>query len=223
MTPRSSKLAAPKGETAISKGEFARLINVSPGRVSQMIAEGKIDGDALDGAGRSAKIRANVAKRQIAERTDISQRFGNGLSTRLELDLELDKPETANGVRQSTDPVGDQIKAERLRAQVMANERQAERRMIERGHLVLAADVSAALNRSCAQMLNTFEGAIGDFASAIAAKFNLPARDVLHLMRTEFHKVRSTAALAARHEAEGLPKTLTVHIPDASDPAAGEA
>ncbi|MFC6490714.1 hypothetical protein ACFP9U_22395, partial [Nitratireductor sp. GCM10026969] len=66
---------APKVET-VGKGEFARLIGVSAGRVSQYIAEGKIFGAALVGEGRSAKIVPEVARVQLAKTLEPSQRLG---------------------------------------------------------------------------------------------------------------------------------------------------
>lgn len=67
----------------VSKAEFAELIGVSPGRVSQHIAAGKISGDALVGSGRSSRIRYEIAVAQLRERLDASQMTGNGRQTRL--------------------------------------------------------------------------------------------------------------------------------------------
>lgn len=41
----------------VSKSQFAALTNVTKGRVSQWIADGKLAGDALAGEGRDAKVR----------------------------------------------------------------------------------------------------------------------------------------------------------------------
>jgi hypothetical protein len=68
---------------SVKKGEFARLINVSPGRVSQYLAEGKIHGAAIEGTGRDARIVVDVAKAQLQETLDARQMLGNGASTRL--------------------------------------------------------------------------------------------------------------------------------------------
>src|SRR5215813_1640879 len=62
--------AAISGEV-VSKGQFATLRNVSPGRVSQWISEGKIKPDALVGEGRKAKINVAVATRQFRDSLDI--------------------------------------------------------------------------------------------------------------------------------------------------------
>ena len=67
------------GEKVVSKGEFAQICNVSPGRVTQWIHEGKIGSDALVGEGRSAKIIVGLAQRQVRARTDSGQAFGTVL------------------------------------------------------------------------------------------------------------------------------------------------
>ena len=63
------------GSGVVSKGEFARLINVTPGRVSQYIAEGKIFGPALGGEGHSAQIVVEVAREQLRKRLDHAHRL----------------------------------------------------------------------------------------------------------------------------------------------------
>ena len=67
----------------VSKGEFARLCRVDPGRVSQWIKEGKLTGAALVGEGRSAKINVAVAHTQLKRRLDPNQMTANGIRTRI--------------------------------------------------------------------------------------------------------------------------------------------
>jgi hypothetical protein len=64
--------------TIVSKGEFARMINVSPGRVAQYITGGKLSGSALVGAGRQQRVDVEIAKEQLRERLDAGQMQGNG-------------------------------------------------------------------------------------------------------------------------------------------------
>jgi hypothetical protein len=58
----------------ISKSDFARVVGVTPGRVTQWISEEKIDGEALVGSGRDAKICVAVAVGQLRERLDVNNR-----------------------------------------------------------------------------------------------------------------------------------------------------
>lgn len=70
----------------VSKSEFAALINVSPGRVSQFIASGQISRAAIIGSGQRAKIDVERAKADLRLSLDVSQRLGNGIDTRLDDD-----------------------------------------------------------------------------------------------------------------------------------------
>lgn len=214
----------------VSKGQFAQLIGVSPGRVSQMIAEGKIGPEALVGEGRSARIRVETARAQLRERTDLGQRLGNGLETRLDGALPFaagaaladDTPQSAPrlaGAEEAprlssptpappvvpTDPVADRLKQLKLN-DAERRERQAlEDDLARRGIYVRTDHSRAALIGVAQTMLNVFEGSIPDLAQALAARFEIPQRDLAHVLRQEFRAVRSRAAEAARQRAEELP------------------
>jgi hypothetical protein len=204
---------------AISKGEFAQALGVSAGRISQMIREGKIGPEALEGEGRFAKIRPDVARRQIADRTDIGQRFGNGLDTR----LDAPAPDTGRVNPPPTDPTAELIKAERLHSLQLANQRAREEALARAGRYTRTDEVAAQMGKLASGMITVFEGALGDLAEDLASKFELPARDVLHALRQSFREVRVKAAAQARgHLAETPRLTEDVQL-DASDPAAGEA
>jgi hypothetical protein len=60
-------------QSAVTKAEFAALIGVTRGRVSQMLAARQIDGDAIVGEGRSARINVEKARRQLGARLDLGQ------------------------------------------------------------------------------------------------------------------------------------------------------
>jgi len=197
----------------LPKGEFARRINVSAGRVSQMIREGKIAPDAIEGEGRSARIRVALAMRQIGHRTDVGQRYGNGLATNLETLTRSPTPVESSDSRE-----GDGI-------DFAASPREAARgRVPQPGcgrkraggarRLCSPRRRQAAVAGMAGSMVTVFEGALGDFAQAIASKFELPNRDVLHLLRTEFTAVREKAATAMERAAERLPVLIVDERPD---------
>lgn len=215
-------MAEGSADVSVSKGEFARLINVSPGRVSQMIAEGKIGPDALEGEGRSAKIWLNLARRQIADRTDIGQRFGNGIDTQLNFGGPSESGPAPKSAP-SSDPVAEAIKNERLLSLRLARERATEDRLAEQGRYVRADLTQAAMNRMAASLLTIFEGGLADLAAALAAKHGLVQRDVLHQLRAEFRAVRIKALETLRRDMTGIPPIVTDEIPDAMDAALGEA
>ena len=69
----------------MKKSEFARRCNVSKGRVSQWLAAKQIDGAAIVGTGRGAKLDAAIALPQLKLRLATDERYGlNGLSTNLD-------------------------------------------------------------------------------------------------------------------------------------------
>lgn len=222
-------------DDVFSKGEFARRRNVSPGRVSQWISEGKISGAALVGEGRSARIRESVAVQQLRGKLEPMQMTGNGLSTRLDappptadvlpLAPAAAPPAAASAVPPSTPPAGDtvedKIKAARLEALERAN-REAERdEAVKSGRLTDIELATRITGREAARLISLFEGALSNFATAIAAEFKLPQRDVLHQLRGEFRKVRADAAAAARKEAEALPSTVEVELTEQPDETEG--
>jgi transcriptional regulator with XRE-family HTH domain len=67
------------------KSEFAKRCNVDKSRVSQWLKAKQIDGAAVVGTGRSAKLDAALAPAQLALRLATDERFGlNGLNTNLD-------------------------------------------------------------------------------------------------------------------------------------------
>ena len=70
------------------------------------------------------------------------------------------------------------------------------------GKWLLASDVEGEMNRLAAEIVVIFEGCLPDFASAVAAKFQVSQREVLHLLRAEFEKGREQIEVAAGTESE---------------------
>lgn len=209
-------------DEVVSKGQFAKLANVSPGRVSQWISEGKIAGEALVGEGRSAQIRVAPAMAQLRSKIDIGQRFGNGIDTNLSA---APAPAASSPPSPPVDPVEDRIKRERLREIEFRNRDSAEKELARRGTYTRTRDAAEQMAGIVAAMLNVFEGAMPDLATAVAARFQIPQRDVLHLLRGEVRTIRERASLAARKRMESLPPEVLDDIvtaaeePEASAPA----
>ncbi len=200
-------------EGAVSKGEFASIIGVSPGRVSQYLAAGQISPAALVGQGRSAKILVERAKSDLRTSLDVGQRLGNGIETRIDANHPApadDKSRSANTAPAMVARSGldYEIKQQKLEQIRRANRNGAIEDAKSRGHLI-EADASRAENtRIAAAMLEVFDGGLTDMAMAVAAEFKLPARDVKHLLRREFRKVRETAARQMKQKAIELPETV---------------
>lgn len=216
----------------LSKGDFAKLINVSAGRVSQYISEGKLSGDALDGEGRRAKIRVVPALAQLRMKLDVGQMMGNGLDTRIsapptmpahpagsELPLQPGpSPARTLPSPDNTEPtIEDRLKQEKLFQARINSRKAAEDEEARKGRFIETDAVKAEMVQLAAKLLDTFEGALPDFANAIAGKFEVPARDVLHLLRGEFRDVRTRAAKNARRDAEEEPETTETEIETSDD------
>jgi hypothetical protein len=209
-------------EGAVSKGEFAAIIGVSPGRISQYLTEGKISSAALHGSGRNAKIIVEQAKADLRLTLDVAQRLGNGIETRLDADAsDAGSPPVGQGGSRAAAGIKDpqqisgidhEIKQQKLEQLRRANRNAALADAQASGSLIETDTSRAGMLRVASGMLLVFEGGLTDLASAIAAEFKLPQRDVLHLMRREFRKVRENAAKQVRAEAIELPETVETSI-----------
>lgn len=183
----------------VRKSQFATLRNVSPGRVTQWITAGQIGPEAIVGEGREARINVDVANAHLRERLDPSQRFGlNGITTRLDppstvppVQLNLAAPQEPPAANAApVDTVEARIKAEKLRQAELTTRRAEESDRLSRGVYILARDARDENVRVAAKMFEAFDGALADFASALAAKYQIPQRDSLHLLRAELRRVR---------------------------------
>jgi hypothetical protein len=207
----------------VSKSQFAALINVSQGRVSQYIAAGKLKGDALTGEGRDQKIVVDAACRQLKRSLDIGQRLGNGIDTRLDLTPPAMAPSASQAkpapAVEPADPVEEQIKRARLAQIEFANRKAAEDEAARSGRLTDAESCRLEMGRLGAQIVNVYEGSLAEIASAFAAKFQVPQRDALHLLRSEIRKVRASAAAIVRQQAAELAETVEHEIEESAQPS----
>ena len=71
--------------TLLSKAQFAREVNVVKSRVTAYVKTGLIDGDAIVGEGRHAKIDLEKARAQLRDRLSTDHHCGlQGLNTKLD-------------------------------------------------------------------------------------------------------------------------------------------
>jgi hypothetical protein len=195
-------------EEGISKQAFAEVMEVSPGRVSQWLAAGQIDSDALVGSGRSARIRPAIAREQLRTRLDVGHRVRANAKAQLDplIPFAAAPAESpAAAPRTIVSDIEQQIQAERLEGFRRDNRRKAEEEAARSGRYVRASDASKWFGKSAAMLINLFEGFLGQLASTLSAKFGLAQRDVLHVLRSEFRVFRASASAALRREADQLP------------------
>lgn len=183
----------------VSKGRFAELLNVSPGRVSQWLSEGKVTGDAIVGQGRFAKIDVDVARAQLGETLDVDQRHsGNGLKTNLGGDAAAPQSNTLER----------QLLEEKLTKARRENLRDATEQAVANGELCDTGMARSSTVKEVARIVARVEGSLPEFAAAIAAKFKLPQRDVLHELKGKWRQVRTDASIEAKERAEPMPEKV---------------
>jgi predicted transcriptional regulator len=177
----------------LSKQSFAEFIGVTPARLSQYLAEGRISGEAVVGVGRHARINVAVAQAQLKTRLDITQRIANGRAR-------LDGAGAA--------AVEDGIKAERLAQLRHLNQRAAEEAALRAGAYVKAADARQQFGNIAARLMSTFEASFVLIANAIVASRAQTPRDILRAMRSTWREVRTQTAKTQGAEAFALPPMI---------------
>lgn len=192
-------------ETA-TKAQFAAMIGVSPGRVSQYISEKKLGHAELEGEGRAARVRIKPALQALKIRLDASQMTGNGIETRLAAPAAA--PARLDAPLSSADQMDVQFKQAKLEQQLAVNRKIAEEEKLRAGIYMLADEARAETSKLAAQLLQGFEGGLADIATAIAAQYQLPQRDVVHLVRNQFRELRGKIAERLAHEGKSLPPLI---------------
>lgn len=215
-------MTAAQSLPTMTKGEFARLINVTPGRVSQYIASGQIGPDALDGTGRSARIIVDKARRHLNGRLDVAQRLGlNGIATRAALTeeskQELDLSSAPTVTLPRTDAVADQIALEKLEQAKMQTARARREEALAEGRFIYADDAKAEITRAVAMAYRVMEGGLADMATYLAGQFEVPQRDILHHLQRSFRDVRARAAQGFREAAENEPAHVSDEVDEADE------
>lgn len=192
----------------MTKGDFAAAIKVSPGRISQYIAEGKIHGPALAGEGRAARIVAAVAMQQLQRTLEPSQRFGaNGSALKSPTDLFAEAPfasETRPPGRPTPPPRDvpvDELAELRIRRERVNTERAEREEQFEIGRYMLTDDARRETAKATASAFNVMEQGIAEMASELSEQFGLPQRDLLYALTRAFRGVRERASVGYRSAA----------------------
>jgi hypothetical protein len=203
-------------QDVVSKSQFATLIKVSRGRLSQMIKTGKVYGDAICGTGHLAKIRVAVAVGQLQRTVDSSVP-----NARLQLDGLAIAPNGDDQVLRADTSIDTDIKKQRLEQLSLSNDRARIEACAYNGCYTLTSDATRQMGRIGSQMINMFEGWLGELASAMAAKFSLPQRDVLHFLRSEFRAFRARSSENIRRQAQEIAEFVEEDLP--KDDRGGDA
>ena len=85
----------------------------------------------------------------------------------------------------------EEIQRQRLEQLELANAQARELALARAGRYVEAADAKRQMGRIAERLVASVEGGIPELASAIAGRFQLPPRDVLHALRTAWRGLRA--------------------------------
>ena len=196
----------------MTKGDYARLRGVSPGRISQYIADGQIGPNALEGEGRNARIIVDVADRHLAQRLHMGQATG------------------ANGKAASTVPASDPgplaqtadaaplfqageeshlARAAKARAEQeeIKTARMRREEQLTAGRYMLADDARAEMNRIAASVMAFSESAVRDIAVALAAETGAETSVAIATANRVWRERRARMAETMAAQASAMPAT----------------
>ncbi|TCT37265.1 hypothetical protein EDC90_10192 [Martelella mediterranea] len=205
---------------SMSKGDFANLISVSGACVSQYLKSGKIYGDAIVGQGHRARIRPDIAIRQLELSIDPSQGLGangkaflNGASGRQKTQKEKDVPEAPASELplhqpSAQDAMAEQLARERLRQQQIKTGRMERQELEEAGIYTRSEDARRDMGRGISEAFKVMEQGIPDLATALAEEFGLPQRDLQKALARRWRGIRSKAASGFRDIRDETPEMI---------------
>jgi len=222
----------------MTQADFARHMGVSRAAVSQWKKRDILREDAFTQPGKTGKVILTVAVEQVRRNRDIGQALGNGIETRTSTEAAhgADAPTEVVPVEAQPDLLGavlapvsveqpaaaqpipkantleDQLKRAKLEEQLRRNRMAASEEALRQGLLVAAENAREEMTRVASMMLQIFEGSLTDFAAAIASQFNVPQRDVLHLLKSEFRNVRKSATQKERSRIANLERNTTASV-----------
>lgn len=195
----------------VSSSQLASELGVSAGRISQYVAEGKLEG-CYSGAGRSRRFDTQKVATALGRRLDPGQMLGNGADTKRNLgamrsgeELPLAAPPAGPAKTDGRLPDKDPDRYELARIQIAEEKARKDRRdnLAEEGTFVLAVEVERQVQRAISQEVREFETVLRDGARKIADKQGvdfLVARKLLTDVWRQ-HRAGRTDALAQAADA----------------------
>ncbi len=214
--------------TLMTNADFARAVGVTPGRVSQWKAEGKITPAALIDQDGRTMIDAERACEDLGRRLDLSQMSGNGATTRLAGLFEAEPQEERGSGPLVITPgselaVAERYQQEKLREIEFRNRAAAKREAEEAGVYVRTIHHQQAVARVTGLILREFETAVPEMASALAGRFELQIKDVTRELSGQLRQVRGKVERELRRVAEGEKELTADEILSGEEPVQGEA
>jgi hypothetical protein len=184
-----------QGSRRVSKGTFAKLLNVSPGRVSQLIRENKISGDAIIGTGNKAVIDLDIAEQQLGVTLDFAQRAAQQLA-------KVTEPGATVTAEQQRIAIAKAEMAEINLREAQRKEREAA------GVYIKTADATATAARELSELVQAWEQWLPTVAEALELAHGIPHKVGTVLLRDQFRQFRQRRADLATSAIAGMAETI---------------
>jgi hypothetical protein len=195
---------------ALNATELAAHLNLSKGRISQLVSEGRLDG-CYTGDGRMRRYDPVLVAQKLKGTMDPGQGLGNGASTRQAIDGILsgqstDAPAGKPAPRASDGALSDDDNdAYRMARQAKLNEevRQLRRRNeLEAGTMVLASEVERQVGKVLRQEIAQVEEALRNGARAVADRLGVDFRAVRQILLDVWRESRKGRSDALSEQAD---------------------
>ena len=196
-----------------------------------MIKEGKIDGAALVGVGRSAKIDLDKAREQVRLRTDLGQAQGNGFDTRLvdeagAVDEDPDGGIGEDGTREEDDlpllrapaksreqEYREERELLRLKADRRKDAREQEEELQRQGVLMKTEDAVAEMQAIIGQIYDVLSGHPDRLGDLLAAEFEInDKRHLIFFLRNAYRELKQHISEELDRRAENEPDLVAADL-----------
>ncbi|MCB1341091.1 MAG: hypothetical protein KDK24_08500 [Pseudooceanicola sp.] len=191
----------------LTASQLAAELNLSKGRISQLVADGRLDA-CYSGEGRGRRFDLQACADALNRKLDPGQMLGNGAATKQRLaavradetdeDADPIRPDRPGDVLTPRDP--DRYELARIQ-KVEEEARKLRRSNAEaEGTVVLAASVSRQVAQQISQEIAEFETVLREAARRIADRLGVDYRTARQIMVETWreHRGARTEALAAR-------------------------
>lgn len=179
--------------SSLSTTELANRLNLSKGRISQYVSEGKLDG-CYQGEGRARRFDLDKVTTALGRKLDKGQMLGNGLATRRAIrSLQSDQPEFPAPRREGRLPEGDPDELEIVKLAKANEELRRLRRdnAVADGAYVLASEVERETAKAIRAEIARFETLLRDGARAIADQLGVDFKAARKILTDLFRAHRS--------------------------------
>jgi transcriptional regulator with XRE-family HTH domain len=189
--------------------ELAGKLNLTKGRISQLVKAGKLDG-CFEGAGRNRRFDLVASAKALNLRLDHGQMMGNGAATRQRL-REIEATASSDAAPDEEAPQesrplknSDPARYELAKTQKAEEEARRLRRQnaLEEGTMVLADQVATATARALTAELSQFENVLRLGARAIADKLGVDFKTARQILTDTWRDHRSARSQVLADAAE---------------------